>query len=655
MLGASFFQRAFPGSRFFRRKTVSAFVLTAVGILFLSSASFLPFADSTMASDASSAVSPSQKAATSETQTLSQELPTLKTLNPTHPRVFMSARQRDETAELLKTDENLQKLYLAVEREAQKYLNDPATVEYVIVGPRLLTQSRRCLRRVLALGTVYRLSEDASQRAAYLKRAMSEIRAAAAFPDWNPSHFLDTAEMTAAFAIAYDWFFDDLTNEEKTMMVNAIYEKGLVPGSRVKNGWKRSKFNWNQVCNAGMTMGALAIADAPEVQIPEKQDVIEKTVQEGIPSVGIAMKSFAPDGAWAEGPGYWCYTTLYTLFYVEALESSFGSDFGLCDFEGFSETANAQISVGAPNGTSFNFADAGAGNVAHSQLMWFANRFGCPEWTRVYLDYHRDVFPTAVWWYRPAKAEMTALPLDFAFREAEIATFRSSWTGPDAWFVGFKAGGNAVNHSHLELGNFILDHDSVRWAIDLGADNYNLPGYFGKLRWTYYRLATRGQNTLCVDGQNQQPKAFARIENFQSDPDAGLASADLSEAYADQLEYAKRSICLNRRDSFVSITDELGPGVGENVGKPIVWQFHTHAKITLAEDGKSAVLTQKVGKEEKKMTVVLEDATNPDVRFEVLPTTQGPDENPNKGVLRLAISFPATGEGQTLKVTFRAP
>jgi hypothetical protein len=32
--------------------------------------------------------------------------------------------------------------------------------------------------------------------------------AVAAFADWNPSHFLDTAEMTAGLALGYDWFAD---------------------------------------------------------------------------------------------------------------------------------------------------------------------------------------------------------------------------------------------------------------------------------------------------------------------------------------------------------------------------------------------------------------------------------------------------------------
>lgn len=576
-------------------------------------------------------------------------LPSIADVKPVHPRVFMTQAQCAETAALLKTDPTLQTLYAEVEKEAEKYLQDSRTIQHVLVGPRLLSQSRACLRKVLALGTVYRLSGDAAKRTACRERAMQEVRAAAEFPDWNPSHFLDTAEMTAALAIAFDWFYADLTPEEKAMVVDAIYEKGIVPGLRA-HGWKKSAFNWNQVCSGGLTMGVLAVAD--EVTDPEKRKNLESTLQDGIRNVAAAMKSFAPDGAWAEGPAYWCYTTLYSLFYVEALEGSLGSDFGLCDFEGFDRTGNSQMAVSSPNGLSFNFADAGAGNVANSQLMWFANRFGHPEWSAFYLQFRQKPYPTAVWYYRPVTVDLTNAPLDFTFRGAEIATFRSSWTDRNAWFVGFKAGGNRVNHSHLELGNFILDHDSIRWAVDLGADNYNLPQYFGKLRWTYYRLSTRGQNTLCVDDQNQNPNAVSRILDFRSTPESGSAWTDLSDAYVGQLAYARRRVCLDRANSQVLLTDEIGPGTEETRGKSIVWQFHTQAKIEIAEDGRSAVLTQNAGKEEKRLRVTLLKATAADAHFEVCETTQGPDENPNRGIQRLVIRIPVTDAEQVLQVRF---
>lgn len=576
----------------------------------------------------------------------------LKSLNPTHPRVLFTEAQRAETKELLKTDANLQRLYASVEREAQGLLKDPKTVEYLIVGPRLLTQSRRCLRRILALGTVYRLTEDADLKAKCFERAMAEIHAAEAFPDWNPSHYLDTAEMTAAFAIAFDWFYADLTPEEKALMVQNIYEKGVLT-SQGRKGWKTSAYNWNQVCAGGITMGILAIAD--EVKEPEKRAILESTLRELREGVSNAMKTFAPDGAWAEGPAYWIYTTLYTLFYINALEGSLGDDFGLCDYEGFDRTAAFQVALGDSTGKSFNFADAGPGDVSSMALLWFADRFRHPEWGQYYLQNVNNIFPLAVWFYRPCDADLTKVPLDFTFRNAEVATFRGAWNDPDAWFLGFKSGANAVNHSHLELGNFILQKDQVRWVVDLGADNYNLPAYFGKLRWTYYRLSTRGQNTICIDDQNQNPKGSAVVQNFQTSPEAGSCSTDLTDAYRGQLESLTRSVRLDRKNSEVVIRDEIGPGVGENVGKPLVWQFHTRAKIEISGDGKSAILTQSNGKKDCTLGVHLTQATNSDARFEVRETTQGPDENPNTGILRLVISVPVTAEKQTLEVKFTSP
>ncbi|MGN1273051.1 MAG: hypothetical protein ACI4UF_00555, partial [Thermoguttaceae bacterium] len=182
-------------------------------------------------------------------------------LNPAHPRILASSQREAEVKELLQKDEFLQKLLQNQMLEADALVKNPQTVEYIIIGPRLLTQSRRCLKKVLTLAGAYRMTDDAAKKTEYKTRAVKELEAAAAFPDWNPSHFLDTAEMTAAFAIGYDWFFDDLTESEKELLVNSIYEKGLVP-SLTHGGWRNSAYNWNQVCNGGMAMGALAIADA---------------------------------------------------------------------------------------------------------------------------------------------------------------------------------------------------------------------------------------------------------------------------------------------------------------------------------------------------------------------------------------------------------
>ena len=133
-------------------------------------------------------------------------------------------------------------------------------VEHVLIGPRLLDKSRTTLDRVSTLAGLYRLTGDKR----YAERAKKELLTVAAFDDWNPSHFLDVAEMTNAVALGYDWLFDYLSPEERASFARRSSTKGLEPGLAVyakKSGWHTAVHNWNQVCNGGMTVGALAIAD----------------------------------------------------------------------------------------------------------------------------------------------------------------------------------------------------------------------------------------------------------------------------------------------------------------------------------------------------------------------------------------------------------
>ena len=52
--------------------------------------------------------------------------------------------------------------------------------------------------------------------------------------------------------------------------------------------------NWNQVCNAGMVFGALAIQeDYPELAT----EVIDRAFE----SISISMEAYGPDGAYPEG------------------------------------------------------------------------------------------------------------------------------------------------------------------------------------------------------------------------------------------------------------------------------------------------------------------------------------------------------------------
>ena len=115
-------------------------------------------------------------------------------------------------------------MYTHLLQEAEEILKAPL-VEYRVIGPRLLNESRKALDRIYTLGLIYRITRE--QR--YLERAREELMSAAGFKDWNPSHFLDTAEMSHAFGIGYDWLYHDLSESDRTIIRDALLRRASMP------------------------------------------------------------------------------------------------------------------------------------------------------------------------------------------------------------------------------------------------------------------------------------------------------------------------------------------------------------------------------------------------------------------------------------------
>ena len=385
---------------------------------------------------------------------------------------------------------------------------------------------------MLTCATAYRLTGDAR----FAARAKLEMLTVAAFADWNPSHFLDIAEMSTALAFGYDWLYGYLTPAERATIRAALVEKGLsfapaayAPGKATDKRlwWVTAHHNWNQVCNGGLLTAALALAD--------EEPALARTVIAGArTSLPLAMEAYQPDGAYPEGPGYWGYGTGYNVLLLAVLESALGTDFDLGQAPAFDRTALYRLYVQSPTGLGFNYADGGANIGAAPEYTWLATRYAqaaALAHSRVLLaeavakkitnpETDRFFALHAVWFPVAAPAGAAGpLPLDVRFRgPAQLAIFRSAWDDPRALFLGFKAGSNTVNHSHLDLGSFVLDADGVRWAEDLGYDEYNLPGYFGGKRWTYVRLNNHGHGTLTPGNALQDDKAVAPITAFGSAP-----------------------------------------------------------------------------------------------------------------------------------------
>jgi hypothetical protein len=233
-------------------------------------------------------------------------------------------------------------------------------------------------------------------------------------------------------------------------------------------------------------------------------------------------------------------------------------------------------------------------------MFWMASAFARPEYA-AYERHLRGVMRAEphildVMWYAPAPDRAARnLPLDAAFRNPKVgvATFRSAWDDPDATFVAFKGGSNESHHGHLDLGTFVLDALGQRWAAELGADRYSLPRYNDAgddgRRWRYYRTGTIGQNTLVIEGENQDPDAGAPLIAFESTPERAYAVADVTAGYREHARRVWRGVALlDRRD--VLVQDEVDPRSsrrkrGDDDRLRWQWQMHTRADVRVLGGG----------------------------------------------------------------------
>ena len=574
----------------------------------------------------------------------------LSGLRAGHPRLLFTDEQLAAALADAKIDPLRAQLHKRIVALAEKE-HGTQPVKRLLTGSHMLEQSRTALGRVLTCAMAFRLTKDWR----FLDRAKKELFATAGFADWNPSHFLDVAEMSLAFAIGYDWLHDHLSPRERARLKAAMMEKSLsfalaAYGSARptdKRLWfVKSRNNWNQVCNAGLLATSLALAE-------EEPALARLVVNGAVRSLPIAMlASYSPDGAYPEGPAYWNYGTGYNVIAIAMLESALGSDFGLSRSPGFDRTAHYRLQIESPVEGAFNYADGRASIGAQPEFTWLATRFDVPA-ARFHCreTLRREISrPSrndrmhalhAVWFPSATAAPYKPPALDVRFGgPAELAIFRSAWNDPRALFLGFKTGRNDVNHAHLDLGSFVLDADGVRWAHDLGPDDYDLPDYFGKARWSYYRTNNHSHNTLTPDGLLQEPTSVAPIVAFGSQPAHAFAVADLTSAYPGAAGSILRGVAVVNR-SRVLIQDEL---TEVKQGMPLTSRILTSAKVKL-EDARLATLKQ------KGRTLRVEILAPENGRFRVTPARPPTyAENRNAGITALTAEVKA--ESSAVRIAF---
>jgi hypothetical protein len=573
----------------------------------------------------------------------------LGTLRRGHPRIMIDGQMRARVKATIAASPAAAGIYKSQRAEADRILAAAPSHYELPDGRRLLSVSRQVKERVHTLALVNFVDNDPR----WLERMWKELEAAAQFRDWNPPHFLDTAEMTYTFGIAYDWFYDQWSAERRKTLREAILRLGLAPGMEVyrsDSGWHKRNNNWNQVCNGGMAVGALAIAD-------EAPEMAADIVHAGIRSLPLAMRHYAPDGAGTEGATYWDYGTRFNVKMISALETALGSSFGLSELPGFAESGLYQMYLSGADRMALDFEDSGLRRLSSAMHFWMARRFRRPEysWFRLTGLARPDAtggILDLLWWDESGRGyDPKRLPLDRYFREAELVCARSAWEDPNALVVAMQAGNNNnfSGHRSLDLGTFILESGGVRWIIDTGIDHETYQTHRNHIkRADFYRIRAEGHNTLAIQpdaGPDQDPAAFARVTSYSSKPEAVTAVFDLTPAYAKKARRVERKMeVLERRR--VRITDRVAAA-----GAADVWWFaHTEAAVELSADKRSAVLRQG----SKRFAARLVSPAAAEFRVmaaEPLPSSPNPKgQASNEGRRKLAIHLAGVREAEVAVV-----
>jgi hypothetical protein len=540
-------------------------------------------------------------------------------LTPARIAELLDAHARNNTADIAL-------LFSQLAAHAEYALTQPV-VAHGVPGPSgILINVRTSLDLLLTSAAAHLLLANASGAydGRFLERATREALNLAGWPDWNTEqHALDTGEALLATGLAFDWLSNFWNESVRTAVVAGIVQNGLTPYRAFMHNssvfwWRGNSINWNCVCSAGGAVAVLALYGDDGAPDAAWADVLQPLVSDA--GVAPCVAAYNKDSSWEEGPGYWAYASKYNVWMFAALQSALGdrSAAGLTALPGVAEAARfpfwstgsnalGQSGPGFPS-ELFNWADASAlgedwapfaqwwgtdagfGDGASSYWARLRSRTQGPTYVASPSAWAGFVEALAFFEPRGEASDLAALPTAKLFDFVNVAVFRSPLNATQQNFLSLKGGNSAWNHGHLDLGSFVFDYAGRRLAEDLGADSYDLPGYFGPQRFSYYRLNSLGHNVPIFANASQTHPVAAPITAFAATgaPASagnvsldGFAIVDLTAAYAVPagIVSARRGFVSLSASAAVVVVDEFVYSNSSGATRPanLTWQLHTRA------------------------------------------------------------------------------
>lgn len=431
----------------------------------------------------------------------------------------------------------------------------------------------------------------------YAQKAGEWMDIFALYPDWGAGEEINqsmgAANMLTGVACAYDWCYPVLTEAQRTRIrdklarqVAEIYWVGFMD-PKTAGYWKGDEQNNHRHHRlSGFLLGALAIAG----EVPEGDAYVAAAAEEA-KKVSTAIP---PDGSSHEGPHYSAFGYNYVVLIFDSLRNCTGVDLYAVT-PGLKSIPYWRAHLMTPGfKDTFNIGDCGRG-------MYFFNHYLfrlCAEYedpdAQALMKAAYDAepgsfsyYPWCILWYDAnlAQTPLAEISRWRYFDDMELATYRTSWTDPNALAVLLKCGpygGHRMNelaqgwvnvaHDHPDANHFMLWWQGQMWATD--------DGYPKQLK------TGENHNLILVDGKGPTQRGAGWLQPIPNMGSMGkIDKVDCRDglfyARGDATAFYPGMTAVHRwlvvaRDKYVVICDRLASDRGP---REYQWLLHSDAEM----------------------------------------------------------------------------
>lgn len=451
----------------------------------------------------------------------------------------------------------------------------------------------KAVNRILDTALVALVTEDRKYVDGTLKQIMV-LFDENEWPEWSDQAHLNVGlnadlrhgQLVVPIALAYDWLYHQLTEEERRAILDGLDRCAIEPykkGVAAEEHWSRRKSNWMTVVLGGFGIAGMALG-------PDHPDSA-KLVENSLALMESYLDILGPEGEFNESVQYAGSMSSVVRYFMAMRYASGGTDtpfarhsldkfytwymmftFPPGRVAGFGDPAPDMPPVVVP-------AAAVAAATRNPVFQWFYEQYN-----DTMLDSHRKRALELLYYdaHLNSKPPAGVLPLGRAYHhQGQLVSSRSSWDPDSCTSVVYGKSGREDYHGHADWGQVCIDGYGERLVVDLGSP----PGYPKSHKERYYNYQQIGHNVF-VFGENETGGVSVRAKGPKGetvwsafDEEKGAAwTFDLSGVYGEGYTVTRTVVHLLPRVAVV-LDEATLPEV-----QPISLRWHLAKPVELGVD-----------------------------------------------------------------------